>query len=230
MKKTIITSIALSLCALITVFCFTACGGSSSSSSSDSSASAAETTEAAKSALVGTWESTDAPGTYYTFNEDGTGFVKGAGYSTDFTYVDKDSKVEFTYTGASAAQGNDYTIEGDTLTLAGEDGVTLTYKKTDNVQKPTEKTAVPQPDSALLGTWKGTDEGEGGSGIVTYNADGTGTVKTEAYETTFTFEDDGSSVTMYIANAEPQTSTYTLEDGKLTMTASDGTVTNFEKK
>ena len=107
------------------------------------------------------------------------------------------------------------------LTIGG-----LTYKKTDGTQKTVESSATPQPDSALLGTWENTDE----EGSVIFNADGTGTVKSKAIESAFTFEDKGSSVEMKFTGTDAQTSSYTIEDGKLTMTAADGTVSHFTKK
>ncbi|MBQ3265042.1 MAG: hypothetical protein IJH07_04620 [Ruminococcus sp.] len=221
MKKTIITSIALSLCALTAAFCFTACGSANNSSDGTTTTAAVETTEAAKAALVGTWESAEAPGTYYTFNEDGTGSLDGTGYSTAFKYVDKGTKVEIIYGEATTGDESDYTIKGDTLTIGG-----LTYKKTDGTKKAVESSATPQPDSALLGTWENTDE----EGSVIFNADGTGTVKSKAIESAFTFEDKGSSVEMKFTGTDAQTSSYTIEDGKLTVTAADGTVSHYTKK
>ncbi|MBQ9673534.1 MAG: hypothetical protein IJV39_02790 [Ruminococcus sp.] len=226
MKKIVITSVALSLCALTAVFCFTACGNADNSSDSTTTTAAVETTEAAKTALVGTWESVEAPGTSYTFNEDGTGSLNGEGYSTEFKYVDKGSKVEFIYGETTTGEENDYTIKGDTLSLTSEGYGTLTYKKTDDTQKATESSAVAQPDSALLGTWKNTKEDE----TLTFNADGTGSIKSKATKSSFTFEDKGSSVELKFATTDSQTISYTLKDGKLTITAADGTVSHFTKK
>ena len=152
---------------------------------------------------------------------DGTGSLDGVGYSTAFKYVDKGTKVEIIYGEATTGDESDYTIKGDMLTIGG-----LTYKKTDGTQKTVESSATPQPDSALLGTWENTDE----EGSVIFNADGTGTVKSKAIESAFTFEDKGSSVEMKFTGTDAQTSSYTIEDGKLTMTAADGTVSHFTKK
>ena len=223
MKKTIITSIAVSLCALTAVFCFTACGNANNSSSNTKTTSA---TEEAKSSLVGTWESVEAAGTSYTFNEDGTGAINGVGYSTPFKYTDNGSTIEFTYDGAAADMKSDYKIEGDTLSITNDDSNTLTYKKTDGTPKATESTAKAQPDSALLGTWQSDED----DATITYNEDGTGTIKSKATETTFTFEDKGSTVDVSIANTETQTSSYVIDGSKLTMTAADGTVSHFTKK
>lgn len=229
MKKTIITTIAVSLCALTAGFCFTGCGNTNTSSTATASAAtataAAETTEAAKSALAGTWESVEAPGTSYTFNEDGTGSIDGTGYSTPFNYTDKGDKIVFTYEGSTAGQESKYTIKNDTLSITSDDSTTLTYKKTDK-KKAAESSAVAQPDSKLLGTWQSTDE----DADITFNEDGTGSIKAKATETKFTFEDKGESVEVKLGNTDPQTSAYKIEDGKLTMTAADGTVSHFTKK
>lgn len=124
MQKSTISIIALMLCALFATFCFTACGSgdnSSSKSAADSSSS--------KSALVGSWESDEAAGTIYTFNSDGTGTLSGDGYKTNFTYTEKDGKLEYTYEGSSEKPSDEYTIEGNKLSLKDKYGATITYTK-----------------------------------------------------------------------------------------------------
>lgn len=110
MKKTV--KILAAVLTLVLLVSLAACGGSGSGGSDSASA------------LIGTWESNEAPGTFYEFKADGTGTLKGEGYSMEFTYVDKSTSIDFTYEGSSTVQNNDYTVNGSTLTLAG-----ITYTK-----------------------------------------------------------------------------------------------------
>lgn len=118
MKKSTISVIALILCALFATCCFTGCGSTTEANTNNST-----------SAIVGSWDSNEAPGTVYTFNEDGTGALSGDGYELTFTYTEKDGTVELTYEGASV-QIYEYTIENDTLSLTDvEIGSAITYSK-----------------------------------------------------------------------------------------------------
>ena len=114
MKKTAISLIALTLCLLVAAIGLSSCGSADT-----------------KSALVGTWESVEAPGTSYTFNEDGKGTLNmDDDVTMNFTYTDKDSSVDLLYKGTSSAQGFSYTIEGNKLTMTSdEEGTVLTYTK-----------------------------------------------------------------------------------------------------
>lgn len=236
MKKITIGAIAISLSAITAAFCLTACGNSDKSSSTETTAAATTaavettaapaTTEAAKSALIGTWDSVEAPGTYYTFNEDGTGVIGGEGYTIKMNYVDKGASVELTSEGNTSALVWNYTIEGDKLSMTDADGATLTYTKGE--AKSTEGTvSATENGSALVGTWV-SDKEEDGS--FTFNADGTGIIKTGAYEESFTYVDNGSSVEIKFANADAQSSTYTIEGDKLTMTDAANVSTTYTKQ
>lgn len=104
MKRKMIGVIALTLCVLMTVLCLTACSGSGDGGS--------------KSALIGTWASSDAEGPSYIFSEDGTGKIDGGDDAVlNFTYVDKGSSVEITYADTSTTDTWEYTIDGSTLTM-----------------------------------------------------------------------------------------------------------------
>lgn len=117
MKRKWISTLALTLCVLMTVLCFAACGSSDSS-------------ESGSTALVGTWESVEAPGNAYIFYEDGTGAWDMSGTKMNFTYEDKGTTIEITYEGVSSALVYDYTIEGSKLTTTDHDtGTILTYAK-----------------------------------------------------------------------------------------------------
>lgn len=117
MKRTTISVIALTLCLLFAASCFAACGSSNGSDNN-------------KSALIGTWESVEAPGTSYTFGEDGKGSLDANGSVMNFTYTDKDGKLELTYDGTSSAQVSNYTIKDNVLSITdAEYGTTLTYNK-----------------------------------------------------------------------------------------------------
>ena len=112
MKRTTISGIALTLCVLFAASCFAACGSGG------------------KTALIGSWESIEAPGTVYTFNEDGTGTLDASGAVMNFTYTDKDGKLDITYEGASAPQTSTYTIKDGVLSITDNaTQSTLTYNK-----------------------------------------------------------------------------------------------------
>ena len=110
MKRTVISMIALTLCVLLSASCLAACG--------------------AKSALIGSWDSIEAPGTVYTFNADGSGTLDASGSVLKFTYTDKDGMLTLTYEGSSTPQTSAYTVKDNVLSLTDtEYGTTLTYKK-----------------------------------------------------------------------------------------------------
>ncbi len=109
MKK-MISIVALTLCVILAALSLTACGGS-------------------KSALVGSWESDEAAGVVYSFNDDGTGNLKGEGYDMTFTYTEKDDTLSFTYTGSSEVQTFNYKIEDNVLSIIDPEGGTITYTK-----------------------------------------------------------------------------------------------------
>ncbi len=236
MKKITIGAIAISLSAITAAFALTGCGNSGGSSSSTETTAAATTaavettaapatTEAAKSVLIGTWDSVEAPGTYYTFNEDGTGVIGGEGYTIKMNYVDKGASVELTSEGNTSALVWNYTIEGDKLSMTDADGATLTYTKGE--AKSTEGTvSATENGSVLAGTWNSDKE----EGSITFNSDGTGVIKTGAYEESFTYVDNGSSVEIKFANADAQSSTYTIEGDKLTMTDAANVSTTYTKQ
>ena len=117
MKRKLISTLTLTLCVLMTVLCLAACGESGSSDSGSS-------------ALVGTWESVEAPGNAYIFNEDGTGAWDMSGTKINFTYEDKGTSVEITYEGTNMALVYDYTLDGSKLTTTDRDTSTvLNYTK-----------------------------------------------------------------------------------------------------
>ena len=110
MKKTAISVIAIALCLVMTALCLASCGS--------------------KSAVIGSWDSKEAPGTVYTFSEDGTGVLDASGTEMKFTYVEKDNTLEITYEGAQSAQVYEYTVKDDVLSLNDKNsGSTIDYKK-----------------------------------------------------------------------------------------------------
>lgn len=145
MKRKFFGATALTLCAMLAVFCFASCGDQNSSSgspdsaqttaaatetASDAAATEAATNAPADSGLIGTWYSQEADGAAYTFREDGKGALSGDDYSMAFTYVQKDSTVEITYDGTPSTQTFNYSIDGDILSLEDKElGGTITYKK-----------------------------------------------------------------------------------------------------
>ncbi|MBQ3265593.1 MAG: hypothetical protein IJH07_07430 [Ruminococcus sp.] len=110
MNKKMIGIIALTLCVILAALSFTACGGS-------------------KPAIVGSWESDEASGVIYTFNEDGTGSLAGEGYEMTLTYTLKDDTISFTYNGGSEVQTFNYKIENNVLSIIDPEGGTITYSK-----------------------------------------------------------------------------------------------------
>ena len=237
MKRKALSAVALTLCALVAVFAFTACGNSSSSSKTssetsskaDTAATEATTeaaTEAAKAALVGKWDSQDAEGTSITFKENGTGVLAGTGYAMNFTYVDNGDSVDLTLN-ETETQNSKYTIEGDILSMEDtETGTVLTYKKGDDTETTEAASATPQPDSALLGTWESDEDGSS----FTFSEDGNGSYTLNSAEYKFTFVDNGSSLELNFAAMGPQSSTYTIDGDKLSITDSGNTTKVFTKK
>ena len=122
MKKITLSITSLILCSLLTVFCLSACSNSDSKSQS--------TSEVSDSSLIGTWESVEAPGTFYTFNENGSGIQNSGQIILNFTYADKGTTVEITYEGTTEPQVCEYTIDGDKLSMLYPDtNTTLTYTR-----------------------------------------------------------------------------------------------------
>ena len=120
MKKTTLNIASLILCALLAVFCLCACSNSDSTAQS--------TSEVSNSSLIGTWESIEAPGTFFTFNEDGSGIQNSGQIILNFTFSDKGTTVEITYEGTAEPQVCEYTIDGDKLSMLYPDtNTTLTY-------------------------------------------------------------------------------------------------------
>ena len=117
MKRKTIRLISISLCICMALFCFAACGGSKSDDSGSTG-------------IVGTWESVEAPGCFYNFNEDGSGNFDSEGDILNLTYTVNGNNVEITWEGSSTPQIWEYKIEGDTLSLTNtEYSQTLTYTK-----------------------------------------------------------------------------------------------------
>lgn len=133
MKRTIIGAIALTLCAIITVFCFTACGGSNESGSKAEDTTAATeakteaTTEAPKSPIIGTWENPEE-NSVFTFNPDGTATYSMAENSLKFTYEDKGSVIVLK-NASVGTQNVKYSIEGNKITMTDESNVTVEFTK-----------------------------------------------------------------------------------------------------
>ncbi|MBQ7647261.1 MAG: hypothetical protein IJS94_08340 [Clostridia bacterium] len=94
---------------------FAACGAAKNDKPADTTAAPVSN----GSPLVGTWESNEAEGVVYTFNGDGTGTLKGDGYSMTLNYTDNGTSIDVSYNGGDEVQTQDYTINGDVLTLAG---------------------------------------------------------------------------------------------------------------
>ena len=121
MKKTV-RILALVL-AFMMLTALAACGSTGSSDSGKKEETTAATeAEANASPLLGTWENSEY-GTAYTFDNDGTGVLTGKGYSMNFTYEDQGGSIKVDYVSATKPQEIEYTINGDTLTLAGIDYV-----------------------------------------------------------------------------------------------------------
>ncbi len=129
MTRKIIGAIALILCAMITVFCFTACGGGNGSGAKadDTTAATEATTEEPKSSLIGTWEKSE-DNSVFTFNPDGTGTYSMGDNSLKFTFEDKGSEMVMKID-TVGTQNVKYSIEGNKLTMTDEAGVTVEYTK-----------------------------------------------------------------------------------------------------
>ena len=74
--------------------------------------------------ILGTWQSTDNPSESFSFYADKTGVSRGAGVSYDFNYSTKDSYVfislEIVEGIKNPAEAMKYKVDGDTLTLTGQ--------------------------------------------------------------------------------------------------------------
>ena len=135
---TVIGAIMIYACTLTATFCFTGC--ESTSNNSNTGTTAAVTTvsvttaqksviTAVKSAIIGSWDSELAPGTVYTFKEDGTGQLDATGSIINFTYTDKSGKVEITYEGTKTPEIYGCTVTDGKLTMNAGDGTSYTYVK-----------------------------------------------------------------------------------------------------
>ena len=129
MKRKIIGAFALILCAMITVFCLTACGGNSGSGSKadDTTAATEATTEEPKSPLIGTWENSKED-SVFTFNPDGTGTYSMGENSLKFTFEDKGSTMVVKID-SIGTQNVKYSIEGNKLSMTDEAGVSVEFTK-----------------------------------------------------------------------------------------------------
>ena len=213
------TALLTILLALVISFSLAACGKKDQDNKD-------ETKEGINAELIGTWESQESAGTYYTFNEDGTGSLSGDGYSLSFSFTDKDGVIAITYTGSTTAQNEKYTIKDDILTLENEllDGA-ITYKKTE--KKPTEATENNTDNgSKLVGSWESADNGS----VYTFKANGAGTLTLQAATVEFTYTDDGSKLELTFANTAPKKAAYTLEGDTLTITDEDHVTQTLTKK
>lgn len=95
-------------------------------------------------------------------------------------------------------------------------------------------------DSALVGTWGATESEEGMefSVRVTFNANGIGTLVSEATfegETftdtdSFTWSTNGNKLTINISGEASETGTYAISGNRLTITDTDGEVTVLTKQ
>lgn len=101
MKKTIVNGIVLILSVMLAAISLASCGSADS-----------------KSVIIGSWDSVEAPGTVYVFNEDGTGALEMDGVTTmNYTYTEKDSEIEISYEGVVEPQVYTYKLNDTTLTL-----------------------------------------------------------------------------------------------------------------
>ena len=218
------------LMALALMISLVACGSNDSKEEKKDDAAATEAATEAAATIVGTWESTDAPGSFYVFNADGTGAIAASGFSIGFTYTDDGAAVTIANgNDASQTQKCQYAIDGDTLTLTDEETQTaLTYKRVDSLPEETVDPDATENNSKLVGDWEG--EQNSIAVIYTFNANGTGVMKGGATTVTYTYTDDGATVTLTIGDQEPASASYTIEGDKLTIQPEDGEEIVLTKK
>ena len=135
---TVIGAIIIFACTLTSTFSFTVCGSTSDNSNTGTTEAATTVSvttakksviTAVKSAIIGSWDSELAPGTVYTFKEDGTGELDATGSIINFTYTDKSGKVEITYEGTKTPEIYGCTVKDEKLTMNADDGTSYTYIK-----------------------------------------------------------------------------------------------------
>ena len=157
MKKKMMQALVIAVSAAFAVCGFTGCTGGSGSKAESKTESGTESKAESKtesraeskteaSSLIGSWDSVEAPGTVYTFNEDGTAILDMQGIEMRFTYTDKDGDLTLKSEASGAEEKFTYTISGNILSLhdLGLDN-TLAYKKM-NGKDPTESTSSEETD------------------------------------------------------------------------------------
>ena len=80
--------------------------------------------------IIGSWESVDSPGSFYSFNQKNKGFFDSDGMIMNFTYKIDGNKLEITWEGSSDPQIWEFKIVNNILGLKneGSDAI-LSYKK-----------------------------------------------------------------------------------------------------
>ncbi len=119
MKKPV-RMIALVLCLTAALLVLSACGGGGVKASDQS-----------KSPLIGTWIAQEKGHSDYTFNADGTGYLKRGEIIEKMTFADKgDGTFEMSTEHAQTPIKSGYRIEGDTLyTIDTELGIEEAYTR-----------------------------------------------------------------------------------------------------
>ena len=210
------------LTALALVISLAACGDSKEEKKDDTKAAVKEATEAPADPLVGTWESNDVSGSYFVFNADGTGSMESAGISIGFAYTKEgDTLLISDNAGEENQLKYKYTIEGETLTMSDEDSDTeLKYTKVEAIPTEAIDPDATENNSKLVGSWE--YEADGVMATYTFNANGTGTIDGGTATVSFTYTDDGSSVSVSVGGQDPSPAAYTLEGDTLTITPDEG--------
>ena len=86
--------------------------------------------KASKPSILGSWESIEAPGCFYSFEEENRGFFDSNGLIMNFTYKTDGNKVEITWEGSADPQIWQFKVENGLLAMKDLDSDTmLTYKK-----------------------------------------------------------------------------------------------------
>ena len=86
--------------------------------------------KAENQSIIGSWESVDSPGSFYSFNQKNKGFFDSDGMIMNFTYKIDGNKLEITWEGSSDPQIWEFKIVNNILGLKneGSDAI-LSYKK-----------------------------------------------------------------------------------------------------
>lgn len=139
MKKTAICAIALFVCTLTAIGCLAGCGSAGNSAKTETTAAvttaataateSAATAVAADSEIIGSWDSEEAPGTVYTFNQDGTGQLDASGSILSFTFTEQNGRVAISYGGSKTPEIYECDIFGGKLIMNATDGTSYTYIK-----------------------------------------------------------------------------------------------------